>query len=357
MADTSIAITAGAGNEIDTRTEATNGHHRQVIVLGDPSTNAGVAPVSASLGLAVEVKQIAAGTNNIGDVDILSIAAGDNNIGNVDIVSLPALAAGTNAIGKLAANTGVDIGDVDVTSIVPGTGATNLGKAEDAAHTSGDVGIMPLGVRINPASIPVFAGTDGDYSAFAINANGAPLVSLDQRVQVNGDSYGLLRLEDDALADNSAGVPILLRRLDTPAGPSTNGDCTWFIADANSKLWCNVQLHSATTGGHTIYRSLDLDETGVSIKGSAGQVFGWYICNQAAAARYVKLYNKATAATVGTDTPVMTLVIPAYGACNVEYANGITFSLGISAGATTALADASTAAPTANDVVFNLFYK
>jgi hypothetical protein len=30
---------------------------------------------------------LAAGTNNIGDVDILSIAAGDNNIGNVDIVS------------------------------------------------------------------------------------------------------------------------------------------------------------------------------------------------------------------------------------------------------------------------------
>lgn len=33
---------------------------------------------------------LAAGTNNIGDVDVLSIAAGDNNIGNVDIVSVPA---------------------------------------------------------------------------------------------------------------------------------------------------------------------------------------------------------------------------------------------------------------------------
>lgn len=39
-----------------------------------------------------------AGTNNIGDVDVLSIAAGDNNIGNVDIVTMPnvTLAAGTN---------------------------------------------------------------------------------------------------------------------------------------------------------------------------------------------------------------------------------------------------------------------
>jgi hypothetical protein len=41
---------------------------------------------------------LAAGTNNIGDVDVLSIAAGDNNIGNVDIVTMPnvTLAAGTN---------------------------------------------------------------------------------------------------------------------------------------------------------------------------------------------------------------------------------------------------------------------
>lgn len=42
-----------------------------------------------------------------------------------------ALPAGTNAIGKLAANSGVDIGDVDVASIAAGT------------NTIGDVGIKP----------------------------------------------------------------------------------------------------------------------------------------------------------------------------------------------------------------------
>jgi len=88
----------------------------------------------------LSLPSIPAGTNNIGDVDILSIAAGDNNIGNVDIVTMPnivigsgtvttvttvaavteitnALPAGTNTIGKLSANSGVDIGDVDVTSL------------------------------------------------------------------------------------------------------------------------------------------------------------------------------------------------------------------------------------------------
>lgn len=86
----------------------------------------------------------------------------------VDIVA--SLPAGTNAIGKLGANSGVDIGDVDVTSIVPGTGATNLGKAEDAAHANGDTGVMLLGVR-NDADVAL-TGTDGDYSAIAITDSG-----------------------------------------------------------------------------------------------------------------------------------------------------------------------------------------
>jgi hypothetical protein len=46
MADTAVAITAGSGTNIDTRTEGTNGNHRQVIVVGDPSTNAAVATVT-----------------------------------------------------------------------------------------------------------------------------------------------------------------------------------------------------------------------------------------------------------------------------------------------------------------------
>ena len=55
-------------------------------------------------------------------VDVVaSLPAGTNNIGDVDVLSLPALPAGTNAIGKLSANSGVDIGDVDVTSSVSAT--------------------------------------------------------------------------------------------------------------------------------------------------------------------------------------------------------------------------------------------
>lgn len=51
MADSSVAVTPGAGADIDSRT-APDGHHRQVVVLGDPDT-AGTAKIGAEGGLYV----------------------------------------------------------------------------------------------------------------------------------------------------------------------------------------------------------------------------------------------------------------------------------------------------------------
>lgn len=69
-------------------------------------TNAGVFAVQNTAALP-------AGTNNIGDVDVLTLPAlpaGNNNIGDVDVASLPALPAGSN-----------NIGDVDILSSVSST--------------------------------------------------------------------------------------------------------------------------------------------------------------------------------------------------------------------------------------------
>jgi hypothetical protein len=63
------------------------------------------------------------------------------NVGNGDL----------NSVGTVGA----------VNSVIPGTGATNLGKAEDAAHTSGATGVMALAVRQNV--LAALAGTTGDY--------------------------------------------------------------------------------------------------------------------------------------------------------------------------------------------------
>lgn len=60
-----------------------------------------------------------------------------------------------------------DVGSI-TTAVVPGTGATHLGKAEDAPHSSGDVGVMALAVRQgSPANS---SGTDGDYEPLKVSA-------------------------------------------------------------------------------------------------------------------------------------------------------------------------------------------
>ena len=87
----------------------------------------------------------------------------------VDVVA--SLPAGTNAIGKLAANTGVDIGDVDVTSVIPGTGATSLGKAVDAVAGATDTGLAMVAVRDD--ALGALTPVEGDYVSLRTDANGA----------------------------------------------------------------------------------------------------------------------------------------------------------------------------------------
>jgi hypothetical protein len=119
MADSSVTITAGVGTDIDTRTETTNSNHRQVIVIGDPATNTGVAPVDGTAGVKVnlgadnDVTMATLPDTSGGDLAALGGAVSGTEV-QVDVVA--ALPAGANAIGKLAANSGVDIGDVDVTT-------------------------------------------------------------------------------------------------------------------------------------------------------------------------------------------------------------------------------------------------
>lgn len=60
----------------------------------------------------------------------------------VDVIA--ALPAGTNAIGKLAANSGVDIGDVDVTSVP----ADPFGANADAAVAAGAAGSVQAKLRL-----------------------------------------------------------------------------------------------------------------------------------------------------------------------------------------------------------------
>lgn len=93
-----------------------------------------------------------------------------------------------------------------------------------------------------------------------------------------------------------------------------------------------------------------------SAKASAGylhQVSGY---NASASARYIKFYNKASAPTVGTDTPILTYYVPGSSAFVFDVP-GLYFSTGIAYALTTGGADADTGALTAADILgLNVIY-
>lgn len=90
-----------------------------------------------------------------------------------------------------------------------------------------------------------------------------------------------------------------------------------------------------------------------SLKASAGTLYSITAVNLNAAVRYLKLYNKASAPTVGTDTPVATIPIPASttgAGFTVEFPFGFDFATGIAYALTTGAGDADTGAVAANEI-------
>jgi len=94
-----------------------------------------------------------------------------------------------------------------------------------------------------------------------------------------------------------------------------------------------------------------------STKASAGTVWSIVANNINAAVRYLKLYNKASAPVVGTDTPVLTIPIPAGGLAQVDGgSNGIRFGTGIAWALTASAADSATDAVAAGDIKVAIAY-
>jgi len=104
-----------------------------------------------------------------------------------------------------------------------------------------------------------------------------------------------------------------------------------------------VQLVPLASGGLSTFMasgsdgSTILTATAQAIKASAGMLYGYYAYNPESAVTFVHFYNIAAASvTVGTDSPLYTIQIPAGSAANLSIPQGIIFSnAGWSCAATT----------------------
>jgi hypothetical protein len=261
----------------------------------------------------------------------------DDNGGSLTVDGT--VAATQSGTWTLGANSGVDVGDVTINNAA-GASAVNIQDGGNSITVDGTVAVS--GTVTVDSELPTAAA----LSDTTANPT-APMVGA---AKMLWDGTQWVR-ERNNLGDGSGGGQI------GQMGNMVYNGSTWDRVRGDTTGMDN-HLVPKTTGGLTIFRSIDLDETEEEAKATAGQVYGWYIYNTASSVRYVKLYN-ATAAnvTVGTTTPVMTIPIPATSGANVEFTNGIAFSTAITAAATTGVADSDTGAPGANEVIINLLYK
>lgn len=93
-----------------------------------------------------------------------------------------------------------------------------------------------------------------------------------------------------------------------------------------------------------------------TIKNEPGEVTGWILVNRTQAFRHVKLYNKASNPTVGTDTPKLTLSLQAGAVANVAFESPLEFDVGIAIAMVTGVADSDTAAVALNDLAVDVLY-
>lgn len=109
--------------------------------------------------------------------------------------------------------------------------------------------------------------------------------------------------------------------------------------------------------GARVHRKLALNTTNSTlVKAGEGSVFGGFVSNLTASAKFLKFYDKVSAPTVGTDAILMTISIPANSTVPLNTYGGIRFSVGVGYGITGAIGDSDTTALAANDVVINLLY-
>ena len=150
--------------------------------------------------------------------------------------------------------------------------------------------------------------------------------------------------------------------IDNPLPPGTNALGAVSVSSGTittvSTVTNPVKIGGATTGGSTPYKLISAATTNSTLISTGSHtLYAINAYNNGATAAYAKIYAKATAPTVGTDTPIKTIMLPAGGGSNIVLPpQGDAVTLGLGLGITGGAADADTTAVAAAQVVFNCTY-
>lgn len=295
-------------------------------------------------------------------------------------------------IGTTAASTGngtTNAGDLRVNIASDNTAFQvkvigNAGGAFDAAQNAAAPANEMVEGGVFNTVLPTI--TSGNASQVQIDAKGQQLIDLNYVngaavATGNGTNAGTIRVAVasdntafqikmlgnagaivDFAGQNAASPANSLQiggQFNTAPTTLTTGDSSPLQLDSLGKLLVNctgcsagstVGLVPQTSGGlalsHTV---LAASTNGTSLKASAGQVYEACVNSNASYPIYLKLYNKASAPTVGTDTPVKIIEAQAGVPACMRTEEGFTFGTGIAWAVTKGITDADATAVLISD--------
>ena len=221
---------------------------------------------------------------DIGDVDILSIAAGDNNIGNVDIVS-----------GTITAVT--DITNT-IDSTISGDALTALQLIDDPVATLGTTTYTETTTKgtvigaVRNDSLAALADTDNEIAPLQVDASGS--------LYVTGGGGGTEYTEDAAAVADPVGTSLILIREDARAGSLTTTDNDNVALRGNNKgeaYFIDTDANALLTTIDSDTNTIQSDTTGILADTAAIQTAVEIIDNS--------IHVDDAAFTLGTHSGVM----------------------------------------------------
>ncbi len=230
--------------------------------------------------------------------------------GSVAVSALPALPAGTNAIGAVSVSNLPATQPVSAAALPLPSGAATSALQQSA--------LAPVAPATATATASNLVGCQANTTL--------PSFTAGQQGAVPCDTSG---------------------RLYVVTVPSANNVPTY--------------LQAVSAGGASVYRAINAASSAMaaSVKTTSGLVYGYEACNTGTAAAYLRLFALNTTPTVGTSTPQVSKLVPA-GACQTMTTDlGLAFSGGIALDVTSgSLADAdTTTVATASQVAIEVYYK